>query len=112
MSKLELSHPMAFGYYRENLPTFRRGNVIIKPSEALFANPGIYTDEPLVSGWISDANLEALKGTSTIRVNGYGRGRAISLVDNPNFRAFWYGTNKLLMNAIFFGSIINNSSTR
>ncbi len=112
MSKLELSHPMAFGYYRENLPTFRRGNVIVKPSEALFASPGIYTDQPLMSGWISDANLEALKGTSTIRVNGYGRGRAISLVDNPNFRAFWYGTNKLLMNAIFFGSIISNSAAR
>ena len=24
--------------------------------------------------------------------------------DNTNFRAFWYGTNKLLMNAIFFGN--------
>jgi len=26
--------------------------------------------------------------------------------DNTNFRAFWYGTNKLLMNAIFFGEIM------
>jgi len=23
--------------------------------------------------------------------------------DNTNFRAFWYGTNKLMMNAVFFG---------
>lgn len=112
MSKLELSHPMAFGYYRELLPTFRRGNVMVEPSEALFANPGVYTDQPLMSGWISDANLEALKGTSTIRVNRLGRGRSISLVDNPNFRAFWYGTNKLMMNAIFFGPIINGSAAR
>jgi hypothetical protein len=112
MSKLELSHPMTFGYYRENLPTFRRGNVMIEASESLFANPGVYTDQPLMSGWISKANLEAIKGTSTIRVSTYGRGKVISLVDNPNFRAFWYGTNKLLMNAIFFGSIINSSAAK
>jgi len=112
MSKLELSHPLAFGYYREDLPTFRRGNVIIEPTKALFASPGVYTEEPLISGWISSDNLEALKGTSTIRVSSFGSGRVVSLVDNPNFRAFWYGTNKLMMNAIFFGNIVSGSAAR
>ncbi len=112
MSKLELSHPMTFGYYRENLPTFRRGNTMIEASEQLFSNPGRYTDAPLMSGWISDANLEALKGTSTIRVSGFGGGRVVSLVDNPNFRAFWFGTNKLMMNAIFFGRIVSSRAAR
>ncbi len=112
MSKLELSHPLAFGYYRENLPTFRRGRTMIEASDRLFSNPGVYTDSPLVSGWISDANLEALKGSSTLRVNALGRGRIVSIVDNPNFRAFWYGTNKIMMNAIFFGRIINSGSAR
>ncbi|WP_420388190.1 M14 family metallopeptidase [Roseivirga sp.] len=112
MSKLELSHPMAFGFYKENLPTFKRGTLLIEPSESKFANVGVYTEEPLVSGWISDANLEAMKGTSTIRVNSLGRGRVVSLVDNPNFRAFWYGTNKLMMNAIFFGRIVNGYAAR
>ena len=32
-----------------------------------------------------------------------GSGRVMVFTDNTNFRAFWYGTNKLLMNAIFFG---------
>jgi len=112
MSKLELSHPLAFGYYRESLPTFRRGNVMVAPSEALFSSPGVYTDQPLISGWISKANLEALKETSTIRANAFGGGKVISLVDNPNFRAFWYGTNKLMMNAIFFGNLISSSAAR
>ena len=112
MSKLELSHPMAFGYYKEKLPTFRRGNTIVVPSENLFSNPGRYTEAPLMSGWINDPNLEALKETSTIRVNAYGSGRVVSLVDNPNFRAFWYGTNKLMMNAIFFGRIVSGAAAR
>ncbi len=112
MSELELSHPMAFGYYKESVPTFKRGTILIEPSDSKFANVGKYTEEPLVSGWISDANLEAMKGTSTIRVNSLGRGRIVSLVDNPNFRAFWYGTNKLMMNAIFFGRIVNGYAAR
>ena len=32
------------------------------------------------------------------------------MVDNPNFRAFWYGTNRLFANAIFFGNTINKAS--
>ncbi|HEY9116197.1 MAG TPA: M14 metallopeptidase family protein [Roseivirga sp.] len=112
MSELELSHPMAFGFYKEKLPTFKRGTILIEASDSKFANVGKYTEEPLVSGWISDANLEAMKGTSTIRVNSLGRGRIVSLVDNPNFRAFWYGTNKLMMNAIFFGRIVDGYAAR
>ena len=112
MSKLDLSHPMAFGYYKEELPTFRRGNTFIAPAENLYSNPALYTEEPLLSGYITEANLEALKGTSTVRVNALGRGRVVSLVDNPNFRAFWYGTNKLMMNAIFFARIVNAAAAR
>jgi hypothetical protein len=112
MSELELTHPMAFGYYRKELPTFRRGNVMMEASKNKFSNPGKYTKDPLLSGWINKPNLEALKETSTIRVSAMGQGRIVSLVDNPNFRAFWYGTNKLMMNAIFFGSIVDSSSAR
>ncbi|MFY0594128.1 M14 family metallopeptidase [Roseivirga sp.] len=112
MSELDLSHPLNFGYHKELLPTFRRGNTIIEPSESKFANPGKYTETPLISGWISDANLETLKGTSTVRVSALGNGRIVSLVDNPNFRAFWYGTNKLMMNAIFFGRLVNRVSAQ
>ena len=111
-TKLELSHPMAFGYYREELPVFKRGAIFIEPSESKFANPSTYTEEPLASGWISDANLEAMKETSAIRVTSLGSGRVVSLVDNPNFRAFWYGTNKLMMNAIFFGRLVNGYAAK
>ena len=90
----------------------RRGNLMIEASEDKFSNPGLYTEDPLRSGWINKPNLEALKGTSTIRVSAFGQGRIVSLVDNPNFRAFWYGTNKLMMNAIFFGRIVNSSAAK
>jgi len=37
------------------------------------------------------------------QVKRMGSGRVVAFTDNTNFRAFWYGTNKLLMNVVFFG---------
>ncbi|MCH7785433.1 MAG: hypothetical protein IIB06_08470, partial [Bacteroidetes bacterium] len=49
------------------------------------------------------ADLKELKNTVPFKVSKLGNGHVIYFTDNTNFRAFWYGTNKLLMNAIFFG---------
>jgi hypothetical protein len=45
-------------------------------------------------------------------VNSIGNGRVISIADNPNFRAFWLGGTKLMMNAIFFGRIVDAAAGR
>ena len=68
-----------------------------------YNNPIQYTSTPLLSGYISKPNLEQLKSTSSFKKASLGRGEVLYFTDNTNFRAFWYGTNKLLMNAIFFG---------
>ena len=57
----------------------------------------------MMYGYISKENAKAIKNTVPFKVQQLGRGRVIVFTDNTNFRAFWYGTNKLLMNAIFFG---------
>ena len=64
-----------------------------------YASPVIYTDSPLLSGYISDRNLDQLKNSAAVLVSGLGRGRVICIADNPNFRGFWYGTKKLFANA-------------
>jgi len=43
-------------------------------------------------------------------VSGSRGGRTISFADNPNFRAFWYGGNRLFMNAIMYGSTISGAA--
>ena len=55
---------------------------------------------------ISEENIKLLKTTSPLKINNIGKGKVIYLTDNTNFRAFWYGTNKILMNAIFFSKIM------
>ena len=69
-----------------------------------YDNPIIYSDKPLLSGYISKENLVNLKSTIPVKINKVNKGKIISITDNTNFRAFWYGTNKLLINAIFFNN--------
>jgi hypothetical protein len=33
----------------------------------------------------------------------------VIFADNPNFRGVWYGTNKLFLNAVFFGDVVKRT---
>ena len=100
---LDRSHPIAFGHKNKNLPVFRNTTLFIEADKNSYNNPIKYTASPLLSGYISLPNLELLKNTVPFKKAKLGRGNVLYFTDNTNFRAFWYGTNKLLMNAIFFG---------
>ena len=101
-AKLDRSHPINFGYKNDELALFRNTTVFIEPDSLSYNNPIQYTKNPLLSGYISKPNLESLSETVPFQVNRLGKGKVVVFTDNTNFRAFWYGTNKLLMNAIFF----------
>ena len=103
-AKLDLSHPINFGYKNSNLAMFRNTTIFVKPNKRSYNNPIQYTSNPLLAGYVSKPNLEQLKNTVPFQIQRNGRGKVVAFTDNTNFRAFWYGTNKLLMNAIFFSS--------
>ncbi|MGY3795069.1 M14 family metallopeptidase [Aquimarina sp. 433] len=101
-AKTDRSHPINFGYKNNKISLFRNTTLFIKPDKQSYNNPIQYTKSPLLSGYISKKNLDSLASTVPFRHQSLGRGNTILFTDNTNFRAFWYGTNKLLMNAIFF----------
>ncbi|SNQ43887.1 M14 family metallopeptidase [Cellulophaga lytica] len=105
-AKLDRSHPINYGYKNDKLPLFRNTNIYITPDKNSYNNPIQYTSNPLLSGYISEENLAVLKNSVPFKTQGYGKGQVILFTDNTNFRAFWFGTNKLLMNAIYFGKIM------
>jgi hypothetical protein len=84
--------------------------MFLKKGQNPYSTPLYYTDDPLASGYVSEINEETIKGTAAIVVSRAGSGKVIAMTDNPNFRAFWYGTNKLFANAIFFGQTISGST--
>jgi len=110
-NSLDLTHPLGYGFNEETLPVFRNSRIYLQPGDNPYSTPLRYTDSPLMSGYVSGKNLEQLSESAGIVVTGHGSGNVIAMVDNPNFRAYWYGTNKLFANAIFFGQTISGSST-
>ncbi|MEE4215643.1 MAG: M14 family zinc carboxypeptidase [Bacteroidales bacterium] len=103
---IDTSHPLAFGYNDRNLTVYRNHSVFVDPDEAYTSNVAIYTDDPLISGFCTVENLEKMKGSVSLLSLSKGRGHISIFVDDPVFRGCWYGTNRLLMNAVFFGPLI------
>jgi hypothetical protein len=100
-TRIDRSHPINFGVAGNSLPMFRDTSIFIKPNANSYNNPIQYTNTPLLSGYISEEKLELLKRSVPFQTQGKGEGKVIIFTDNTNFRAFWYGTNRLLANAIF-----------
>ncbi len=104
---LDLTHPLGFGFQRTKLPVYRNSEVWIKPSKNAYSTAAKYTNGPHIDGFITETNLNNfLKPSASLIVSPVGSGRVIMFADNPNFRGSWYGTNRLFLNAIFFGKYI------
>jgi hypothetical protein len=107
---LDLTHPVAYGYQDEQLPVFRDSELLLEPGKNPYERVAVYRTEPLLSGYVSAARLAEIGGRDALRATRLGSGTVILMADNPNFRAFWYGTSKLYLNAILFGPIIETTT--
>ncbi|MEL7123622.1 MAG: zinc carboxypeptidase, partial [Bacteroidota bacterium] len=107
---LDITHPLGYGYRKSRIPVFRNSTIFLEPAQNAYGTPLMYTEAPLLSGYINDRNSKTISNSASIVVSGTGSGRVICMTDNPNFRAFWYGTNKLFANAIFFGHTISSQT--
>jgi len=103
---LDITHPVGFGYHSKKLPVYKNNRVWLMPSKNKFSTVAKYTKNPHIDGYITKENLNLMSQSASIIVSKIDKGRVVMFADNPNFRGSWYGTNKLFMNAVFFGSLI------
>jgi hypothetical protein len=89
------------------LPIFKLYNVTFEETGNPYNTPLMFTEKPLLAGYVHPKNLERFKNSPAIIAQTFGQGKIVSISDNPNFRAFWYGTNKLFLNSLFFSSGIS-----
>ncbi len=92
------------------MPVFKTGTTVAELPEVSYSAPFRYTAMPLLSGYSSPENIERIKNSPFLTIHNSGKGRVINIIDNTNFRGVWYGTNKIFVNAVFFGHLINSSS--
>lgn len=62
---------------------------------------GAFPDAPTLAGFISDENAAKLTGRLYLAEEQQGRGSIICFADDPNFRLFWRGLERLFMNTLF-----------
>lgn len=104
--KLDTSHPLGFGYDKTI--------VVLKTTKTMFElsekgyNVGIYTKSPRLSGYISKENEKKLEETPFLVHEQLGSGNIILFADDPNFRLFWDGLNKVFLNSVLLMPSIRN----
>ena len=103
---LDTTHPIGFGFTHRQISVYRNAQTYLAPSLNPYSTVAQYTDEPLIGGYLHPLSAKKIKNSAAIIVAQEGEGRMIMFTDNPNFRGTWYGTNKLFLNALFFGSLI------
>jgi hypothetical protein len=105
-ARVDLTHPLGFGYANPSVTIFKSNTLFMDKNNGAYDSPVMYTEQPLQSGYLYRGYKNIVKNTAAINVDNLGRGRIISMVDNLNFRAFWLGTSKMFMNAVYFGHLI------
>jgi hypothetical protein len=106
----DLSHPIAYGLQRPELPLFRQGTTELLPSENPYATPVRYTDQPLMAGYIGEQRLDSMRGQAAVIAEKQGDGLVVRFANNPLFRGFWRGTEKLFVNALYFGQAVKDTT--
>lgn len=107
---MDPSHPIGFGYQDRSITLHRNTTLrLARPDSDPFAVVVEYTDAPLLSGYASQRRQDEIAGTPAVIAQRLGAGTVVLFADNPNFRATFRGTEKMFMNAIFFGNLVDRA---
>ncbi|ATD08081.1 M14 family metallopeptidase [Pseudoalteromonas piscicida] len=101
-ARLDLSHPLSFGFENRELPVFKNSTWVMHRNNKPFIESLTYTKKPLLAGYADNINVEQIAGSSVLIASTSGRGVAVGMTDNPVFRGFRFGSSRLLNNALFF----------
>lgn len=80
---------------------FKTSNMIVQGDSSPFVTPATYTEEPLMAGFSDKAMVALMAKSTAVTTNKMGRGVVIGFTDNAQFRGYWFGTNKVLANALY-----------
>ena len=100
--ELDTNHFLSFGYDK-TVPVLIYSNMIFKPSRE-GANVGIFAKENVrISGFIWEKTEKRFPGNAYLIHEPLGRGKVILFADEPIFRLFWRGLEKLFLNSVLLG---------
>ena len=69
----------------------------------------IDASDPLMAGFIGDERLAVFRGQPAVIAEKLGEGLLVRFANDPLFRGFWRGTEKLYINALYFGQVVEST---
>ncbi len=109
---VDTSHPLGFGLPRTQLAINKENGISFKPSRNPFSTVVRVDETPRVNGYLSESNRSRVAGSAWLLVSPQGQGNVVLFADDPAHRKYWHGTERLLLNAIFFGNQLNPTKPR
>ena len=106
---VDQTHPLGFGIARPDLPLFRRGTTLLAPAINRYSNPVRYRENPLLAGFMGESRQQEISGVAAVTAERRERGLVVRFANNPLFRGFWRGTERLYINALYFGQVITTT---
>lgn len=100
-SIVDTTHPLAFGV-KDRLYSLKFNGSALEPNESL-QTVGYYDKDAssiLASGYASRENKEKLAGKAFAAVQDVGQGKVVFLLDNTQYRLFWVGPARMVLNAV------------
>ncbi len=97
--QLDTTHPVAYGL-SPKLALFRQDERFFELSKVPGANVGRYAKDPLASGYLSRERRTQAGGKAAVVVEDSGRGHVVLIFDDPLFRGFFRGSERLWLNAV------------
>ena len=104
---LDITHPIAFGVNSRKLFINKNGPTILVPSTNKYATVAQYNSKPFVNGYSSKVNIGRVANSAAIIAAASGNGEVVLFADDPTYRGYWLGTNRLFLNALFFANLLN-----
>jgi len=104
---LDINHPLSFGFTSTTLPMFRNSALVMRQPDKPFVTVARYAKSPLMAGYTAEELQKQIAGSAAIVSHNFGKGKVIGFATNVNFRGVWYGTSRLMSNAIFMAGFIN-----
>lgn len=105
-AEADLTHPLSFGTFHATQYPLMKGDVVLNEPDNPYAVPLRLAKEVEAAGYVSDYWQEKLSGQPVITAERMGRGSVIQFGFNPNFRGFWYGTQRWMINAVYLSHLI------
>ena len=100
----DITHPLAFGLTRRALFVNKETDVTLSPVADAFSNVVRIDAQPVVNGYLPETLRKQAAGSVWAQVARSGEGNVVLFADDPAHRKYWLGTERLLLNSLFFAN--------